>query len=187
MPLKNRRQEYSWAPTGMRDVQLQTDRKSYGIDERVMANFSFKIFGGLRESFNPDVWTVAWEDYDKILRLTYRVGVGMRRGPLLKNLAETEKAVRKASFYWSRDPDLPYRIWAMIVPEDGASPKIPLNVEDAKSKMFDVTQSFEIAASAMGPGSHGLVGSAQAKWGRRSFIEKGEVSGSSKGVMVSVE
>ena len=107
----------------MRDVQLQTDRKSYGLGETVMVNFSFKILGGLRESFHPDVWTVAWEDYDKILRLTYRAGVGTRRGPLLRNLAETKKAVRKASFYWSRDPDLPYRIWAMIVPEDGGPPQ----------------------------------------------------------------
>ena len=187
MPLKNRRQEYSWAATGIRDVRLQTDKKSYAPDEKVLANFSFRLVGGLRESFHPDVWTVAWEDYDKILRLTYRVKVGEQRGPLLSNLASVDKAVRKASFYWSRDPDLPYRIWAMVIPEDGGPPKIPLSVEDAKSKMLDFASTFEIPASSLGRGNHSLAGSAEAKWGRRSYIEQGSASGKSKPVVIKVD
>jgi hypothetical protein len=187
VPLKNRRQEYSWAATGMRDVTLQTDKKSYAPDEKVLINFGFRIVGGLREAFHPDVWTVAWEDYDKILRLTYRVSVSAQRGLLSSRLASVDKAVRKASFYWSRDPDLPYRIWAMIVPEDGGPPKIPVSVEDAKSKMLDFTNTFEVQASALGRGKHSLAGSAEAKWGRRSYIEQGSVSGRSRSVVVTVE
>ena len=187
MPLKNRRQEYSWPTNDIRDIQLQTDKKSYAQDETVRANFSFRIVGGLRESFHPDVWTVAWEDYDKILRLTYRVKIEMQQRPLSKSLIEVKKAVRRASFYWSRDPDLPYRIWAMIMPENGGPPQIPLNVEDAKTKMLDVEQTFEISASAIGRGRRALSGTAEAKWGRRSFIEKGSVSGKSKPVVITIE
>ena len=95
--------------------------------------------------------------------------------------------MRKASFYWSRDPDLPYRIWAMIVPEDGGPPKIPRSVEDAKSKMLDVEKEFQIPASTLGPGSHRVVAEARAKWGRRSFIEKGEVSSKSRPLVVQIE
>jgi hypothetical protein len=187
MSLKNRRYEYSWPDTRISGMQLMTDRKSYAISDTVTASLGFRLIGGLREAFHPDVWTVSYEDFDKILRLTFRVSVGAPRGLLTRKLAEVKKAVRKASFYWSRDPDLPYRIWAMIVPEDGGPPLIPSSVEDAKSKMFDITKSFRIPASALGKGKHRLIGEAHARWGRRSFIEKGDVASKSRPQAIEIE
>jgi hypothetical protein len=186
VPLKNRRQEYSWVPTKLADVQLMTDKKSYSIEESVGANLGFRVVGGLREAFHPDVWTMAWEDYDKIVRLTLEASVGVRRGLGFRQLSKTGKEVRRASFYWSRDPDLPYRIWAMIMPEDGGAPQIPRNVEDAKSRMLNVTKSFQIPASKIGRGKHWLAGSAAVAWGRRSFIEKGRLSARSNPVAVEI-
>jgi hypothetical protein len=147
----------------------------------------FRLVGGLRESFHPDVWTVSWEDFDKILRLRLRVMVGEQKGLRNRKLAEIKKEVRKASFYWSRDPDLPYRIWAMIVPEDGGPPKIPRSVEDAKSKMLDVEKEFRVPAATLGSGRHKLQATVGAKWGRRSYIEKGEAGGRSKPLVIEVE
>jgi len=187
MPLKNRRQEYSWAPTKLGEVQLMTDRKSYSPGDSIAARFGFRVMGGLREAFHPDVWTMAWEDYDKILRLTVKASVGVKRGLVFRSIAQTGKEVRRASFYWSRDPDLPYRIWSMIMPEDGGAPQIPRNVEDAKSKMLNVAKSFEIPAAKIGRGRHWLAGSATVAWGRRSFIEKGKVTARSNPVPVEVE
>ena len=187
MPLKNRRDEYSWAPTRIERVEVHSDKKAYSAADTVSASVGFRIVGGLREAFHPDVWTVAWEDFDKIIRLTMRVKLGVRRGPITRILAQGKKEVRRASFYWSRDPDLPYRIWPMIVPEDGGPPKIPHSVEDAKAKMLNVEKTFTIPASALGPGRHGLVGDAYARWGRRSFIEKGSVEEKSKPLVVQVE
>ncbi|MDG6901374.1 MAG: hypothetical protein JRM80_05375 [Nitrososphaerota archaeon] len=177
MPLKNRRGEYRWGTTRLASPKLMTDKKSYSIDDTIIANLGFRIVGGLRESFHPDVWTVAWEDYDKILNLTFRTSLLVKRGPISRKLGRQSKLVRKASFYWSRDPDLPYRIWAMIMPEDGGPPRIPLNVEDAKAKMLNFTQTFEVPASQLGTGKHTLSARAEAKWPRRSFIEKGAASG----------
>ena len=186
MPLKNRRDEYSWQETRMDGVVLRTDKKSYVVDDTIHANATFRIVGGLREAFHPDVWTVAWEDFDKILRLTLRLSLNARSGIGMRRLAEVKKEVRRASFYWSRDPDLPYRIWAMIVPEDGSAPKIPRNVEDAKSKMLDVDKEFRIPASNLGVGRHKLVAKARGDWGRRSFIEKGEVHSESRPVAIEI-
>jgi hypothetical protein len=187
MSLKDRRGEYSWPKTRAASVQLMADKKSYAIGDTVKVSLGFRIVGGLREAFHPDVWTVAWEDFDKILRLTIRMSVGVQRGLLTRRLAEIKKEVRKASFYWSRDPDLPYRIWAMIVPEDGGPPRIPTSVEDAQKEMLDVGKTFELSASKLGAGKHTLVGEVHAMWGRRSFIEKGEVSSKSKPLVVRVE
>jgi hypothetical protein len=187
LPLKNRRGEYSWGQTRLDGVRLITDKKSYSPGETVTANLRFRVVGGLREAFQPDVWTVAWEDSDKILRLTMRMSMGVQRGPFTRKLAEIKKEVRKASFYWSRDPDLPYRIWAMVVPEDGGPPMIPRSVEDAKKEMLDVEKTFGFPASVLGSGRHGLVGSAHASWGRRSFMEKGSASSKSKPLVIEVE
>jgi hypothetical protein len=187
LPLKNRRDEYAWPETRIERVDVMTDKKVYGKDETIQASIGFRIVGGLREAFHPDVWTVSWEDFDKILRLTMRLTLGVKRGLLTKRLAEAKKEVRKASFYWSRDPDLPYRIWAMIIPEDGGPPIIPASVEDARKKMLDVSKRFEVQASALGPGSHKLAGQVEARWGRRSFIEKGSVSSVSRPVVVRIE
>ena len=186
MPLKNRRSEYSWPSTTIEDAEVATNKRTYSIGETVVVSLAFKVRGGLREAFHPDVWTVAWEDFDKIMRLTMAASIGVKRGVVTRKVAEAKKRVRRASFYWSRDPDLPYRVWAMIVPEDGGPPIIPRNVEDAKSKMLDVEKTFEIPAEALGKGRHSLVGQAKAKWGRRSFIEKGSVSKSSKPVVIEV-
>jgi hypothetical protein len=186
LSLKSRRNEYSWGRTLIDNIRVVTDKKAYSRDETVTANLEFRIVGGLREAFHPDVWTVAWEDFDKILRLTLKMELGVQRGPLARKVAEIKKEVRKASFYWSRDPDLPYRIWAMIVPEDGGPPKIPNNVEDAKSKMLDVEKTLKFPASTLGSGRHKLVGSVAARWGRRSFIEKGSVEAKSRPLAIEV-
>ena len=187
MPLKDRRRDYSWPETKLSQFRLVADKRSYSISETIRVSASFKITGGLREAFHPDVWTVAWEDFDKILRLTLKTSLKTQGVVRAKKLRYMGKQVRRASFYWSRDPDLPYRIWAMIVPEDGGPPQIPRSVEDAKSKMLDVEKEFQIPASALGAGSHKLVADANAKWGRRSFIEKGEVFFRSKPLVVQIE
>lgn len=186
MSLKDRRGDYSWPSTKIDDINVVTDKKSYGLADTIKANVAFRIVGGLREAFHPDVWTVAWEDFDKILRLTLRMSLRSQGGLSSRKLGEIKKEVRKASFYWSRDPDLPYRIWAMIVPEDGGPPKIPRNVEDAKSKMLDVEKEFSIPATTLGAGKHKLVADATGKWGRRSFIEKGQVSASSRPTVIEI-
>jgi len=186
MPLKNRRGEYRWGRTRITGLRIMTDKKSYSPNDTVVASLGYRIVGGLREAFHPDVWTVAWEDYDKILRLTFKTRLLTKRGPLSRRLGKASKLVRKASFYWSRDPDLPYRVWAMIIPEDGGPPRIPLNVEDAKSKMLDFAQTLELPASKLGEGRHALSASTEAKWPRRSFIEKGAVSGRATAVVVNV-
>ena len=187
LPLKNRRTEYSWATTRIGEVRILTDKKSYGLSDTIHADVGFRIRGGLREAFNPDIWTVAWEDFDKILRLTLRVTLSEKGALRSRKLGEIKKGVRKASFYWSRDPDLPHRIWAMIVPEDGGPPEIPRSVEDAKAKMLDVEKEFLIQAWKLGPGTHRLVASAKARWGRRSFIEKGKVESTSKPLVIQIE
>jgi len=185
MSLMNRRSEYSWGPTSLTDLKLIPESREYKLDETVKLRLGYRIVGGLRESFIPNVWTVAYEDNDKLARLVMTSSI-RRAGALGKELATTGKEVRRGKFYWSRDPDLPYRIWTSIIHEDGSAPIIPDSVEDAKSKYLDVVKAYEIPASSLGKGKVKLLGSVDISWGRRSYLEKGSTSGKTAPVQITV-
>jgi hypothetical protein len=181
MSLMDRRGDYSWPRTSLADVRIILDKGAVSLDEKVGMTVGFRVVGGLRESLTPNVWTMAWEDNDKLVRLMMDTTVSAG-----KRLATTGKEVRRARFYWSRDPDLPYRIWAAIVHEDGGAPIIPLSVEDARSKFLDVTKRFEVPAKSLGRGTHRIVANVNIAWGRRTYLEKGKTSAKSKTVEVTV-
>ena len=188
MDTKDRRREYAWPKTVLSEVRVIPQKREYPADEPVTLSLGFRVVGGLREAFTPDVWTTAWEENDKLVRLTMKTSIVSVSGPfLVKEVASTGKEVRKGKFYWSRNPDLPYRIWAAIISEDGSAPIIPENVEDAKSKMFDVVKEYQIQAGSLGKGSHRLAGKVAVSWGRRGFIDKGDAKGTSKDIQIRVE
>ena len=45
------------------------DKGTVSRDEDVGITVGFRVVGGLRESFTPNVWMMAWEDNDKLVRL----------------------------------------------------------------------------------------------------------------------
>lgn len=166
-------------------MKLTPESRNFKRDDTVRVHLGYRILGGLRESFIPDVWTVAWEDNDKLARLVMTSSL-KKSGPLGATLATTGKEVRRAKFYWSRDPDLPYRIWTAIIHEDGSAPIIPTSVEDAKSKYLDVEKVFEIPASSLGVGTVKLSASVEIRWGRRSYLEKGSASGKTPAIQITI-
>lgn len=182
MSLMDRRSDYQWPKTALADLKIILDKGTVGADDEVGLTVGFRVVGGLRESFAPNVWTMAWEDNDKLVRLMMESSVSSG-----KRLATTGKEVRRARFYWSRDPDLPYRIWTAVVHEDGGAPIIPTSVDDARSKLLDVVKRFEIPAGSLGRGTHSLVAGVDVAWGRRTYIEKGRAAAKSKPVEVRVE
>jgi hypothetical protein len=182
MSLMDRRGEYKWPKTALADISIILDKGVVKPGEDIGLTVGFRVVGGLRESFTPNVWTMAWEDNDKLVRLMMDTTVSSG-----KKLATTGKEVRRARFYWSRDPDLPYRIWAAVVHEDGGAPIIPQSVEDARGKFLDVVKRFDVPAKSLGKGTHSLVASVKVAWGRRSYLEKGKTSGKSRPVEVKIE
>jgi hypothetical protein len=188
MTAVNRRGDFEWPMTTLADIKLIPRRASYSFDEPITVNLGFRVVGGLREAFIPDVWTSAWEDNDKMVRYTMKTSIiSGSVGIFKKEVASTGAEVRKAKFYWSRDPDLPYRIWTAIVNEDGSGPQIPASVDDAKAKMFDVVKQYVVPAASLGRGERKIAGKVHISWGRRSFIEKGRASGQSKELTLRIE
>ena len=69
MSLMDRRGDYSWPKTAIADVSIILDKGVVSLEEDVGITVGFRVVGGLRESFTPNVWTMSWEDNDKLVRL----------------------------------------------------------------------------------------------------------------------
>ena len=156
------------------------------MNESVTLNLRFRVDGRVRKVFNQQTWTDAYNKHDAVFRIKYTIRV--QTGSVKKHdIVEPIKFVRKASFYWSRNPKLPppppnKKIWTMIVIDD--RPVLPDSVEDAKSLVFDVKRPIELVGSSIGKGKHKLVAHVSASWGKHHFTEKMEVDAKSDEVEI---
>jgi hypothetical protein len=156
------------------------------VNEPFTLDLRFKVAGRVRDVFNQQTWTDAYNKHDTVFRIKYVVKV--QSGSVRKkNLVEPVTFVRKASFYWSRNPKLPppppeKKIWAMVVTDD--KPNLPDSVEEAKSLVFDVRREIQLIGSHLGKGRHRLTAHVTASWGRHRFIEKMEISGKTNEITV---
>ena len=97
-----------------------------------------------------------------------------------------DKFVRRAVFFWTRNPELPYRVWATVATEFETI-LYPKTEEEAQGMLFDVVRSFEIPAKTLGKGQHSLEAKIRVKWGKHIFTERGEATGKSPTVKVRIE
>ena len=107
-----------------------------------------------------------------------------------RDVLEPVKFIRKASFYWSRNPKLPppppnKKIWALIVADD--SPKLPDNVEEVKSLLLDVRYSVELMGSNIHKGAQKLVAHISVSWGKHLFTEPVEIEATSNEIEIVCE
>lgn len=163
--------------TYIKQVTLSSSSNSIVLDETLDLTVRFSVVGGIEDAFIMNVWEKAWNAWDKIFRMTYHVGIKrIVAGPLAKNLIEPQKFVRRALFYWTRNPDInsdySKKIWAMVVLE-GREPVIPKNEEEVKANMFTIEKTFHMLGSDLGKGKHKLKAFAKASWGRHIFTQKG--------------
>jgi hypothetical protein len=156
------------------------------MNEPLTLDLQFKVDGHVRQVFNQQTWTDAYNKHDNVFRIKYMIRV--QTGSVKKrDIVEPIKFARKASFYWSRNPKLPppppnKKIWAMIVVDD--NPNLPDSVEHAKSLIFDVKRPIELIGSSIGKGKHKLVAHVSASWGKHLFTEQMELEAKSNQVEI---
>ena len=170
-------------------IKLVPSASRIKMNEPLTLDLQFKVDGRIREAFNQQSWTDAYNKHDNVFRMKYVIKV--QTGSVKKrDVVEPIKFVRKASFYWSRNPKLPppppsKKIWAMIVIDD--RPNLPDSVEQAKSLIFDVRRPIELIGSSIGKGKHKLVAHVSASWGRHLFTESTEVDAKSNEVEITCD
>lgn len=165
------------------DLRLVASNPTVKAEDIVDFELSFKVDGEVRELFNQKVWTEAYNKHDNLFRIKYTLDLNYEKGSLI----EPVTLVRKASFYWSRNPKLPppppnKKIWAMIVIDE--SPVIPLSEDHAKELLFDVKYSIILSGSKFEEGEHKVYADVKASWGKHTFIANEEINAKSEPILI---
>lgn len=156
------------------------------VDDNLAFTVSFKLNGGIRRNFVRRLWEAAYDEHDLGLRMAYRVDLSRQKSRLLTTKLKQDKFVRRGVFFWTRNPELPYRVWATVATEFETI-LYPKTEEEAQAMLFDVTRSFELPASKLGPGHHTLEAKIHAKWGKHIFTERGETTAKTPTIKIRVE
>ena len=165
------------------DLRLVVSNSTVKADDIIDFELSFKVDGEVRQRFNQTVWSDAYDKHDNLFRVKYVLNLGYEKGALM----EPVTLVRKASFYWSRNPKLPppppnKKIWAMIVIDE--SPVIPISEEHARTLLFDVKYSMLLSGSRFEEGEHKVYAKVIASWGKHTFIVGEEISKKSEPLII---
>ncbi|MBE43928.1 MAG: hypothetical protein CMO16_01945 [Thaumarchaeota archaeon] len=171
------------------DVRLSSSATRIKPGEPLELDLWFKVDGYIRKALNQQNWTDAYNKHDTTFLIKYVVRV--QTGSVKKrDVLEPVKFIRKASFYWSRNPKLPppppnKKIWALIVVDD--SPKFPDNAEEVKSLLLDVRYSVELMGSNIHKGAQKLVAHISVSWGKHLFTEPVEIEATSNEIEIVCE
>jgi len=174
-----------WAIIGKPTISVSPQNAK--LDDTLAFTVGFKLNGGIRRNFVRRLWEAAYDEHDLGLRMAYRVDLYKQRSKVLPSAElKRDKFVRRGVFFWTRNPELPYRVWATVATEFETI-LYPKTEEEAQNMLFDVTRSFELTASTLGKGQHTLEAKLHAKWGKHIFTERGEASGKTPSLKVRIE
>jgi len=173
----------SWAR--IENVTVKCSPSNAKVDDNLAFTVGFRLDGVVRRNFHQKFWEAAYDQHDGGLRMAFKAKLHKSGLRLLAKPLKEEKFVRRAVFFWTRNPELPHRVW-MTVATEFETILYPKTEEEAREMMFNVTRSFELPASALGKGNHTLGANVSAKWGKHVFTERGEASGKSPSLKIQI-
>lgn len=150
------------------NINLKKKENSTGKDF-IILSLNFSINGLIREVLNQKTWEKAYDKHDNSLRLTIKLDI-KSNGKIIDSI----KLIRKAIFFWTRNPKISHRIWIMIVKDD--NPYYPLQEEEAKALLLDFNKDIEIPSSKLKKGNNDVSIEVNLSWERHTFIEKNQIT-----------
>lgn len=149
-----------------------------GNDRKYPAvKLTFKIEGAIRDSFTQKNWERAYNKHDNALRISFQITLKSGR----KTVAE-QKFVHKAALFWTRNPKIPHRIWVSVVRDN--EPLFPLEEEEARSALFDVSKVIDLVNSDMTANSR-ISAEVMVSWGKHAYVEPAKISSKSNTLELS--
>jgi hypothetical protein len=141
-------------------------------NDLISFSLSLKINGRIRKIFSQSLWEKAYNKFDNTFRIT--INVDLKSG---NKILHSIKFVKKAVFFWTRNPRIPYRIWIFIVKDD--SPFYPETEEEAKSLLFDIEKIIELKPSIITKKTNKIYARVTISWGKHNFTTPTELEGKS--------
>jgi hypothetical protein len=160
------------------DIKLSTSHDTIRSNEILTLSLGFSIDGLIREIFSQRNWERAYDKHDNGFRLT--VLLELRVG---RKAVDKIKFVRKAVLFWTRNPQLSYRVWISIIKDE--TPYYPLTIDEAKSLLFDVTKTIELDSKILKKGENQIQVSIKVNWGKHLYTDPTELQGQTKSIKVN--
>ena len=154
------------------NIVLTTINNPSKSNDLISFSLSLKINGRIRKLFNQSLWEKAYNKFDNTFRIT--INVDLKSG---NKILYSIKFIKKAVFFWTRNPRIPHRIWIFIVKDD--SPFYPESEEEAKSLLFDIEKIIELQPSIISKKSSKIYANVKISWGRHNFTEPTKLEGKS--------
>jgi hypothetical protein len=160
------------------DLKISELTDSGASNKQTAFEIKFRIDGKIRDAFDQKNWEQSYNKHDNIFRLTIILELRAIRKTLF-----SRKLVRKAAFFWTRNPKIQHRIWVQIVKDD--MPFYPLSVDEAKSLLFDFDKVIELDDDALDTKPNKINVRIKVSWSRHNFTEQAEISGQSETIELS--
>lgn len=161
------------------DLTLVKINESKEKENIITFTLGFRIKGLIRNQLTQKNWEKAYNKHDNSLRITINVDVKING-----RVINTIKLIRKAIFFWTRNPKIDHRIWIMIVKDE--SPFYPLEEEEARRLLFDFEKSISIEPTYLKKGKNNISFLIKLSWGKHDFIDKKQVEKESKIEIVEI-
>ena len=136
--------------------------------DQIRFRIIFNIDGEIRRSFDQRSWERAYNLHDNLFRIKIDIELKSNR----KKLAQLS-SFHKASLFWTRNPNLPYRIWIFIIKDDATF--YPSDVEEARSLLFDVEKELTIDTSQFDTNVQEVYAQIRIWWGKHNYTPSCEL------------
>lgn len=170
------------------DIELGKDRDDFSLDEDVTITVKFSITGMIRDAFNEENWTKAYNKYDNLFKMKY--GIKLVSGGLRKRtVGKPIDTYRKASMFWTRNPKLvnpmkQKRVWVQVA--KNFEPFIRLTEEEVKQEIFDFNETISFKASELGKGTHKIGAEVYASWQKHDYTDPDSTKNNSKEIEIRI-
>ena len=173
---------------GISTIDVISHDDTWTVDSNVEIDVRFSIQGDVRDSFNEERWTAAYNKNDVSFKLKYGIKL-VSSGFRKKELGRTIDTYRKASIFWTRNPKLVNpmknrRIWVQVA--KNFEPFIRLTEEEVRQELFDFEEKFVFKGSDLGEGRHKLSVEAFASWQKHEYTEPDSIKNSSKEIEIEI-
>ena len=163
----------------LENIVLTKTKNKISINETISLNLSFKINGSIRDLFTQSTWEKAYNKFDNTFRIM--IDADIKVG---KKKIHSVKFLRKAIFFWARNPKIQHRIWVSIVRDD--SPFYPLSEQESRSLLFDVNKIIEFSISDLNQGIYNFHADVRVSWGKHNFTEALKLEGISNQEQIEI-
>jgi hypothetical protein len=152
----------------IKNAELTATQTELKHGDQMRFRIIFNIEGEVRRAFDQRSWERAYNLHDNLFRIKIDIELKSNR----KTLAHLS-SFHKASLFWTRNPNLPYRIWIFIIKDDATF--YPSDVEEARSLLFDVEKELIINTSQFDTNIHEVYAQIRVWWGKHNYTPSCEL------------